>query len=223
MPCHLLVQPLTPATQRREFTPSAADEASQWRRSGPLPTRDPAPQPRRQGSFNDAPRSEGDRDWSAARGARFTPSVPATPSGLRRDSSGPGREREREPSAADDAGQWRSARPLVDIKESQQPRERPGFASGQSSPSLADTEQTVSLSPLTVIIPLSLHHRPLLWHGFRLARDFFILITVVSRHQTPNTGHQRTTRVWNRVTCRGTRLAIIASHIGRAICRWRRQ
>lgn len=136
-------------SSRREFTPSAADEASQWRRSGPLPARDPPPAARRQGSYSDAP-AGGDRDWSAARGARFTPSVPATPSGLRRDSSGPGREREfreREPSMADDAGQWRSSRPLVDIKEGQQQQQqqgRGGFASGQTSPSLAETEQTWS-------------------------------------------------------------------------------
>lgn len=45
---------------------------------------------------------------------------------------------------ADDAGQWRSSRPLVDIKEGQQQHGRGGFASGQTSPSLAETEQTWS-------------------------------------------------------------------------------
>lgn len=146
---------LTPASSRRDFAPSAADEASQWRRATPLPARDVAPQSaRRGGSYNDSPAGAGvERDWGAARGAKFTPAPPAPMGGgLRRDSSGPGREREfrepREPSAADEAGQWRSSRPLVEAAAPAGPgsrRDAPPHVGqgGQSSPGLADTEQTV--------------------------------------------------------------------------------
>jgi translation initiation factor 4B len=79
-----------------------------------------------------------DRDWSSARGAKFTPSS--------RESSGYGRAREHEPAgptAADEAGQWRSARPLV---EAQPERRGPGARDAPphrpSGP--ADTESTWS-------------------------------------------------------------------------------
>lgn len=156
---HEREQCLTSASSRKDFAPSAADEASQWRRATPLPAREAtAPPARRGGSYSDSPAGGAgvERDWGAARGARFTP-APPTPlgGGLRRDSSGPGREREfrepREPSQADEAGQWRSARPLVEAVAA--PSGGPGgprrdapphvAGGGQSSPGLADTEQTV--------------------------------------------------------------------------------
>ena len=129
-----------PSGSKREFTPSAADEASQWRRAGPLPQIASAAQPRRQTSFGSNPSPAGDdRDWGAARGARFTPSVPSTPS-FRREFSGPGQSRE--PGAADEANQWRSAKPMGrDL-----PPHQRGSESGEVSPSLADTEKTVSQS-----------------------------------------------------------------------------
>ena len=66
------------------------------------------------------------------------------PGGLRRDSSGPGREREFVPSAADEVDQWRSAKPLVEAKGARD--QRPAvLGSGQSSPSMAETETTVSV------------------------------------------------------------------------------
>jgi translation initiation factor 4B len=147
------------AANRREFTPSAAEESNQWRRATPLAPREaPAMAPRRGGSFNSPTEPGPDRDWGAARGARFVPAPP--PSGLRRDSSGMGREREggreREvtPTVADDASQWRSAKPLV-TPASAVPgrREAPPHQSGAGagagasetpSPSLAETESTVS-------------------------------------------------------------------------------
>lgn len=126
---------LTPAAGRRDFAPSAADEASQWRRSGPLPTREPPAQRR---TFSGA--SDGqDRDWGAARGAKFTPS---------RESSGYGqprepREEQHHHSVADDVNQWRSSKPLVEAA-------RPAPAAGREAPphrpsGPADTESTVSL------------------------------------------------------------------------------
>lgn len=135
----------TTASSRREFAPSVADDASQWRRTTPLPAREQASAPaaRRQGSYNDAGAGGGaDRDWGAARGARFTPAPPAPSSGgMRRDSSGPGREREpMMPSHADEANQWRSAKPMAEIRREAPPHQ----AAGPTSPSMADTEQTVS-------------------------------------------------------------------------------
>lgn len=131
---------------RRDFAPSAAEEASQWRRAGPLPARD-APTPRRGPSFaaesGERP-PERDLDWGAARGARFTPAPPT--SDFRRNSSGAGRERESQysPGVADNANQWRSNKPAAVVVESAQ-RPGPRVGSGQSSPGLAETEQTVSL------------------------------------------------------------------------------
>lgn len=77
--------------------PSMAEEASQWRRSGPLPAREPpaggaggrsygggggggnrfddGPGGGSGGGFSDM----ADRDWGAARGSRFTPSAPSEP------------------------------------------------------------------------------------------------------------------------------------------------
>ena len=135
------------ASSRREgFGPSAADDAGQWRRTTPLPARADAPVPRQRPSFSAEPGP--DRDWSAARGSKFTPSAtPPTPSGLRRDSSGPGREREYVPSAADEVNQWRSARPLVEpIRGGGRdlpPHQRSEVGSAMSSPSLAEAESTV--------------------------------------------------------------------------------
>lgn len=139
------------STRRDEFGPSAADDAGQWRRTTPLPARaDAAPIPHRGSSFSAEPGPE--RDWSAARGTRFTPSAtPLTPSGLRRESSGPGRDREfgQGPSAADEVNQWRSARPMVEPSQGPGagrealPNQRPSIGSGNSSPSMADAESTV--------------------------------------------------------------------------------
>ncbi|WVR03576.1 hypothetical protein IAU60_000568 [Kwoniella sp. DSM 27419] len=133
------------APSRREgYTPSAADETSQWRRTTPLPARE-APAPRRTSSF--APSEGGaDRDWSAARGARFTPAPPAPGGDFRRDSSGAGRAREVVPSHADEIDQWRSSRPMAEVKPAgrELPPHQREMASGQSSPGLADTESTWS-------------------------------------------------------------------------------
>lgn len=124
-----------PSRPGREYTPSAADEASQWRRTAPLAPREP-PAPRR--TFSGA--SHDDRDWGAARGAKFTPS---------RESSGYGRprgerEHHHEPTAADEANQWRSAKPLVAATEGAR-----GPRGGRDTPphrpaGPADTESTWS-------------------------------------------------------------------------------
>ncbi|KAL1413402.1 Eukaryotic translation initiation factor 4B [Vanrija albida] len=131
---------------RRDFAPSAADEASQWRRATPLVQRQPEP-PRR--TFSGA--SDGaDRDWSAARGAKFTPSRESSGYGRPRD--GPpheGREpRELTPSAADDADQWRSNKafvppPAPQVGGARGPRE-PRDAPPHRPAGPADTESTWS-------------------------------------------------------------------------------
>ncbi|KAI9635764.1 uncharacterized protein MKK02DRAFT_33115 [Dioszegia hungarica] len=143
-----------PPSSRKDFAPSAAEEASQWRRTGPLPARDAAPAPRRGTSFTSSPAEGGaERDWGAARGARFTPSPQVAPSsqfgGERREygresreNSMPGRSREEMgPSQADDASAWRSSKPLIDVRAADA---GPGRSSEQSSPGLADTESTWS-------------------------------------------------------------------------------
>lgn len=159
------------SSSRRDFAPSAAEESSQWRRAGPLPARETAPTPRRGPSFaspsgmGGAPSEDRDRDWGAARGAKFVPAPPVSTGfggvagmgggGLRRDSSGPGIAREygqnhSSPSVADDAGQWRSARPAAADLRGQSGPAAGGVGragSGQSSPSLADAEPTVSAVP----------------------------------------------------------------------------
>ncbi|OCF31221.1 translation initiation factor 4B [Kwoniella heveanensis CBS 569] len=143
-----------PPAQRRDAPPpSAAEESNQWRRSGPLPTRNDAPAPaRRTSSFSPAEPGP-DRDWSAARGARFTPAPPAPAHAggdFRREGSGAGRVREPlPPSHADETDQWRSKKPLAELKPTPSgrdvpPHQRPGLESGQSSPGLADTESTWS-------------------------------------------------------------------------------
>ncbi len=134
-----------------------ADDAGQWRRTTPLPARTEAqPLPGRQPSLSLSAEPGPERDWSSARGARFAPSAtPPTPSGLRKESSGQGREREfreREftPSVADEVNQWRSAKPLVEPTRGTSggrelpPHQRPGVGSEQSSPRMADAESTVS-------------------------------------------------------------------------------
>ncbi|ORY29312.1 hypothetical protein BCR39DRAFT_532257 [Naematelia encephala] len=134
-----------PAQKREGFAASVADEAGQWRRTTPLPAREAAPAARRTSSFNTGAEAQPDRDWGAARGSRFTPSanVPPTPSGLRRESGGPDRERDFAPSAADEVNQWRSSKPLAEVKG----RDVPPLHRGSEephSPSLADTEPTWS-------------------------------------------------------------------------------
>ena len=67
--------------------------------------------------------------------------------GMGRDFSGQGREREQRepmmPSHADEADKWRSARPMAEVKR--EVREVPPHqAAGPTSPSMADTEPTVS-------------------------------------------------------------------------------
>ncbi|WVN89222.1 uncharacterized protein L203_104440 [Cryptococcus depauperatus CBS 7841] len=120
-----------PSTSRHP--PSAAEEASQWRRSTPLPTREPSYAP------------SSDLDWSSVRGAKFVPAPPSA-GPLRRNSSGLGRSREpREPSAGDNVDQWRSNRPLADIKAGRDtPPHQAGANSGASSPSIADKEEVWS-------------------------------------------------------------------------------
>lgn len=152
---------------RRDFGPSAAEEASQWRRSGPLPTRE-APSMRARPSFAEtsgdrerdrAPAPERDLDWGSARGAKFTPAPPS--SEFRRGSSGAGvprgerdnlRERDSQfsPGVADTADKWRSNKPPAAAAAAVESRPGPGprAGSGQNSPGLApglaDTESTVS-------------------------------------------------------------------------------
>ncbi|BEI97789.1 hypothetical protein CcaverHIS631_0300880 [Cutaneotrichosporon cavernicola] len=121
----------------RDYAPSVADESNSWRRVTPLPARDP---PRRTFSGVSSAAGSEDRDWGAARGAKFVPSS--------RESSGYGRPRDVEPmhsSAADDAGQWRSTRPLVNAA----PERGAGGPGGRDAPphrptGLADTESTWS-------------------------------------------------------------------------------
>lgn len=124
--------------------PSAAEEASQWRRSTPLASRESSSQPSRRTGGPSEPAA--DLDWSVARGAKFTPSAPAAPlSGVRRDSSGPGHAREpRDPGVSDTADQWRSNKPLAEKVDRDVPPHQAGVAPPIVSPSLADTEQTWS-------------------------------------------------------------------------------
>ncbi|WVQ93581.1 hypothetical protein IAU59_000656 [Kwoniella sp. CBS 9459] len=144
-----------PPSQRRDaLPPSAAEESNQWRRATPLPSRTDAAAPaRRTSSFS--PSEPGpERDWSSARGARFTPAPPAPAHAgggdFRREGSGAGRVREPlPPSHADETDQWRSKKPMADLKATPSgrdvpPHQRPGLESGQSSPGLADTESTWS-------------------------------------------------------------------------------
>ncbi|OXG24435.1 translation initiation factor 4B [Cryptococcus neoformans Tu259-1] len=131
-----------PSTSRHP--PSAAEEASQWRRSTPLASRESSSQPSRRTGGPSEPAA--DLDWSVARGAKFTPSAPAAPlSGVRRDSSGPGHTREpRDPGVSDTADQWRSNKPLAEKVDRDVPPHQAGVAPPIVSPSLADTEQTWS-------------------------------------------------------------------------------
>ncbi|KAK4689397.1 translation initiation factor 4B, partial [Tremellales sp. Uapishka_1] len=134
-----------PSTQRRDGFggPSMAEESNQWRRSGPLPTREAQPIPtRRVSNFGDtSPQPE--RDWSAARGTKFTPAAPSASSDFRRESSGPGMPRERDiggpTGQADGADAWRSSKPLAEPKQVQ--REMPPHQAPRS-PGMADTEST---------------------------------------------------------------------------------
>lgn len=116
--------------------PSMAEEASQWRRAGPLPARSPPAQRRNlpsSGGFERQDRgfSSGaggdalDRDWGGVRGSKFAPGGPSAPpersfgSGFRAgppggDFGGPERaEREQHdgPSMAELPDDWRSNRP----------------------------------------------------------------------------------------------------------------
>lgn len=124
--------------------PSAAEEASQWRRSTPLASRESSSQPSRRTGGPSEPAA--DLDWSVARGAKFTPAAPAAPhSGIRRDSSGPGHAREpRDPGVSDTADQWRSSKPLAEKLDRDVPPHQAGVAPPIVAPSLADTEQTWS-------------------------------------------------------------------------------
>lgn len=172
------------ASNRKEYIPSAAEESAQWRRAGPLPTRDSPAMgsgPRGPGGpggpgpmssqFSSAPDSE--RDWGSARGAKFVPSSNTNGAGagaagaggfggMRREGSGGGFRREDAPhtqgrygqgqegmgpSAADEAGAWRSSKPLVQAPVQQQ-RERE-----VSAPGLADTESTVRSVLITLHLP----------------------------------------------------------------------
>ena len=142
---------LSASQPRRDGSASAADSASEWRRSGPLPAREAPALTRRQPSFADRP-VEADRDWSGVRGAKFVAS-PNLPSfardgdqGFSRSSSGYGRDRlSAEPGLADDADQWRSSRPLVEGTPASRGPSGSGFGRESSGePSAAETEATVS-------------------------------------------------------------------------------
>lgn len=112
------------------FGPSMAEEASQWRRTGPLPAREPAMGGARGGGgrYDDAPRGGGggfggsgggfdasERDWSAARGAKFTPAGPSASGGFAprepRERDAGFAPREDGPSMADLPDDWRGNRP----------------------------------------------------------------------------------------------------------------
>ncbi|WWD22535.1 hypothetical protein CI109_107028 [Kwoniella shandongensis] len=146
-----------PSTARREFQPSVAEEASQWRRTTPLPARTETPSsggarrgpPSTFGAGAPAGGEPGpDRDWGAARGARFTPAPPVAPENIRRDSSGAGRVRDFPVSThADEVDQWRSNKPLAEARGGagrDLPPHQRGAPAEQGSPSMADTESTWS-------------------------------------------------------------------------------
>ncbi|ODN96241.1 hypothetical protein I350_08243 [Cryptococcus amylolentus CBS 6273] len=124
--------------------PSQAEEASQWRRSTPLPSREPSSAPGRRDGPTPGPSS--DLDWSTARGSRFTPAPPSQ--FMDRESSGAGRPREMRENAgvSDSADKWRSSKPLADIKAAGRdaPPHQAGAPAGPTSPSAADTETTWS-------------------------------------------------------------------------------
>ncbi|WRT63805.1 uncharacterized protein IL334_000730 [Kwoniella shivajii] len=136
-----------PANRRDALPPSAAEESNQWRRATPVAPRADAPTPaRRTPSFSPAEPGP-DRDWGAARGARFTPAPPVPAGEFRRDSSGAGRVRDVTPGVADEVDQWRSNKPFAEPKAGSRdlpPHQRGGPPSGQSSPGLADSENTWS-------------------------------------------------------------------------------
>lgn len=95
-----------------------ADEKSSWRREGPLPplaggAPGGAPERRSYGNSSPRPDDEPERDWSAARGSRFTPSAEASPrfgQGVPPPRSG-GFVSE-SGAAAEAASQWRTGKPL---------------------------------------------------------------------------------------------------------------
>lgn len=119
--------------------PSAAEEASQWRRTGPLPT--PAASSRPGRSFDSPREDHGERDWSAARGSKFTPAPPS--SGGFRDGPRESSFQRENAGAADGASAWRSnkplAQPVADAGRDAPPHQR---GPQVTSPGLADTEQT---------------------------------------------------------------------------------
>jgi RNA recognition motif-containing protein len=99
-----------------------ADEKSSWRREGPLPPL-AGGAPERRSYGNASPRvgdDEPERDWSAARGSRFTPSGPADgPRFGAGGMGGPGGAAPRSGgfisesgAAAEAASQWRTGKPL---------------------------------------------------------------------------------------------------------------
>lgn len=106
-----------------------ADEKSSWRREGPLPPlAGGGGAPERRSYGNSSPRDdEPERDWSAARGSRFTPSGPADgprfgmggagggPGGPAGMGVGPPRSGgfiSESGAAAEAASQWRTGKPL---------------------------------------------------------------------------------------------------------------
>lgn len=130
------------------FAPSVAEEASQWRRAGPLPPSDPAPsrpgmaprdRPSQRGGFGDNAGPSGFDNMEVGAGgrsgfgSRFQASPQTAPRGPSFGGSGAGgppREPREplEPSKGEVASDWRTGKPV----EGAPPR-RPGFQHGDNS------------------------------------------------------------------------------------------
>ncbi|KAL7417071.1 hypothetical protein BDY24DRAFT_368240 [Mrakia frigida] len=129
---------------------AAAEEKSSWRREGPLPpVESSSANGPRQSSYNNSPSvPEAERDWGAARGSKFVPSVEP----VRTPGGGPPRTGgfvSESGAAAEAASQWRSNKPVATgpVEREAPPHQRAGLgapggfrpaAEGPMSP--ADTE-----------------------------------------------------------------------------------
>jgi hypothetical protein len=134
--------------RRDPFASNAADEADQWRRSGPLPplegdSRSARPTNRYENSQPDGV----ERDWSAARGSKFVPSAPvqdrpARTGGFVSESA----------AVAESATQWRSNKPIATapplapgggMARDAPPHQRGSSFRNDAPPGPADTEAEV--------------------------------------------------------------------------------
>lgn len=128
----------------------AADEKSSWRREGPLPPLENTRRPNNNRFDSSGPPADDDRDWSAARGAKF---VPSADTGSR--FGGPDRREGVNPGAAEAASQWRTGKPLAGAApgafggRDAPPHQRTPRA--EAPPSAADLEDQVRfLLPVSV-------------------------------------------------------------------------